>query len=208
MRTWLRLTLLASLLPVVAVNSAQAQRRGLVDITPRGDRHGAWIHLGIGAGDEAFRFANESSWDTSSPTKPAFSLRIGGTVNPYLRLGGELTGWADTYTDAASGERVTEYLGGLLVIGQVYPVRTLGLFVKGGAGLSRSGANVYGGVGTHEDGFAWSAGLGYEVRLARGIFLTPTIDYLQHRSESRDGPALYDRLTTIGVGFTFQPGRY
>jgi hypothetical protein len=44
------------------------------------------------------------------------------------------------------------------------------------------------------------------------LFLTPTIDLMQHRSESRDDlggtlPALYERLVTFGVALTIQPGR-
>lgn len=192
-------------------SAADAQRRrGLVDVTPRGDRHGFWINVGVGAGRESYRFADEDDY-TEGLTKPTLSVRLGGTVNPNLRLGAEIIGWADTYNDD-QGDRVTEYLGGLLLIGQFYPARDLGLFIKGGAGLSRSGVSVPGPFDTSEDGFAWTAGLGYEVRLSRTLFLTPTIDLMQHRSEQRDAqggtlPALYERLVTFGVALTIQPGR-
>lgn len=204
MKSKLGIILLSTTLAIAAVRQVEAQRRGLVDITPSSDRHGFWLHFGLGAGDESFKYADESHYDTSSPTKPAFTLRMGGTVNPNLRLGVELNGWGDTYTDVDGYQR-TDYLGGLMLIGQFYPSRTLGLFVKGGAGLSRSGVSIEGGQGTHEDGFAWTAGLGYEIRLSRSVFITPTVDFMQHRSDVRDGPALYDRLAMIGVGITFQP---
>lgn len=199
-------------LAVVAglLNPAEAQRRrGLVDVTPREGRHGFWINLGVGAGTESYRFADQDDY-TEGLTKPAFSIRLGGTVNPSLRIGAEVTGWADTRYD--EGDRVTEYLGGLLLIGQYYPSRDLGLFVKGGGGFSRSGVDVAGPFDTHEDGFAWTAGLGYEIRLSRTLYLTPTVDLLQHRSQQRDTdgsklPALHERLLTLGVALTIQPGR-
>ena len=41
---------LALLVGLGTVQAAEAQRRrGLVDVTPRGDRHGFWLNLGLGA---------------------------------------------------------------------------------------------------------------------------------------------------------------
>ena len=199
--------LLAGLLLLTAVRVEAQRRRGLVDVTPRHDRHGAWIHLGLGAGSEAYRFSDQADYNTDSPTKPSFSLRVGGTLNPHIRLGGELMGWADTFNDD-QGNHVTEYLGGLMLVGQFYPARRAGFFVKGGGGFSRSGVRVSGGYNdTHEDGFAWTVGAGYEIQLSRALFITPTVDLMQHRSEARNQPALYERLAMLGVALTIQPGR-
>ena len=204
----MRKPVVMSVLAVLSLASlgtpAEGQRRGLVDVSHRSERHGLWMNVGLGAGTESYRFADQSGY-TDGLTKPTFSFRMGGTVSPNLRLGGELIGWADSYYD--NGDRVTEYLGGLMLIGQFYPSRDLGLFIKGGGGFSRSGVDVPGPFDTHEDGFAWTAGLGYEVKLSRVLFLTPTIDLMQHRSEARDEPALYERLVTFGVALTIQPGR-
>lgn len=206
MRKPIMMSLLAAGLVASFVTPLAAQRRrGLVDVTPREGRHGFWMNLGLGAGTESFKFAGDNGF-SDGVTKPAFSIRLGGTVNPSLRLGGEIAGWGDTYYDD-NGDRVTEYLAGLLLIGQFYPSRDLGLFIKGGGGISRSGVDVAGPFDTHEDGFAWTAGLGYEVKLSRTLFITPTIDIMQHRSEQRGEPALYDRLVTFGVALTLQPGR-
>jgi hypothetical protein len=197
-------------LGLALTSSAEAQRRrGLVDVTPIGERHGFWLNLGVAHGDERYKFAGDRSW-TEGPAKPSFSLRMGGTVNPNFRLGGEITGWVNETT--IDGERATEYLAGLLLIGQYYPSRRAGLFLKGGGGFSRSGVSVYGPGDTGEDGFAWTVGAGYEIKLNRSLFLTPTIDLMQHRSEGAvvDGlrePALYERLLSVGVALTIQPGR-
>jgi hypothetical protein len=197
-------------LGLVLAGTADAQRRrGLVDITPSGERHGFWLNLGFARGDEQYKFAGDPDW-TEGPAKPTFSLRLGGTVNPNFRLGGEVIGW--TNRTVVDGESATEYLAGLLLIGQFYPSRRAGLFVKGGAGFSRSGVSVYGPGDSSEDGFAWTVGAGYEIRLSRSLFLTPTVDLMQHRSDGSviDGvrePALYERLVSVGVALTIQPGR-
>jgi hypothetical protein len=211
MRKTVAVSLLALALWAGFTADADAQRRrGLRDVTARGGRHGFWLNLGVGAGTESFRFADENDY-SEGLTKPTLDLRLGGTVSSSLRLGVEGTLWSDTYTDDV-GDRVREYLGGLMLIGQFYPARDLGLFIKGGAGVSRSGVDVVGPFDSHEDGFAWSAGLGYEIRLSRSLFLTPTLDLMQHRSEQRDDlggtlPALHERLATFGVALTIQPGR-
>ena len=213
MRHKLAASSLTLLLALITSQHADAQRRrGLVDITPRSDRHGFWASFGLAAGTESSRFDSEASY-TAGLTKPSFSLRMGGTVNPNLRLGVELAGWADRHYDAQFNENVTSYLGGLMLIGQFYPVRKSGLFLKGGAGLTRSGEAIEGpSSDLHEDGFGYTAGAGYEIKLSRSLFITPSIDLLQHRSQIRGvngtlEPALHDRLVMFGVALTFQSGR-
>ncbi len=196
---------------MAAASTAEAQRRrGLVDVSPSGERHGFWLNLGIGAGTESSRFEGENNY-SSGLTKPAYSVRIGGTVSPNFRLGGEIAGWSDAHFDSQFQENVTSYLVGAMLIGQFYPARRAGFFVKGGGGLSWVGESVAGPGDLSEGGFAWTAGLGYEIKLSRSLFITPTVDFLQHRSQVRENgvvqPALYDRLATIGVALTIQPGR-
>ena len=83
---------------------AEAQRRrGLVDVSSTGDRRGFWLNLGVGAGREQNRFADEDEW-TEGLTKPTGAITIGGTVNQNLRLGVQLNGWADTHYE--QGDRV------------------------------------------------------------------------------------------------------
>jgi len=211
MRKPIIMSLLAAGLVVSLSNPLAAQRRrGLVDVSPREGRHGFWMNLGAGAGTESYKFQGDNGF-SQGITKPTLDLRLGGTVSPNFRLGGELIGWADRYyTD--QGDRVTEYLAGLLLVGQFYPARDLGLFVKGGGGFSRSGTSVDGPYDNYENGFAWTVGAGYEIKLGRTLYLTPTVDFMQHRSRTRDEfgdlqPALYDRLVSFGVALTLQPGR-
>lgn len=186
------------------------RRRGLVDVSPRSGRHGPWINFGIGAGSENYRFDSPSTYQPDDIVKPSFWIAVGGTVNPHLRLGGEINAWVNEYTDTLTLESVTESLVGGLITAQVFPVERLGLFVKGGLGISRSGTSISGGYGTGETGFAWLGGVGYEIKLARNFFLTPAVSVMHHRSSGQRGDpagALHERVATVGVGLTFQPGR-
>jgi hypothetical protein len=209
------LTALALVLLLVALSDALAQRRrGLVDVSPSSERHGFWLNAGLAAGGENYRFDAPGTWQPKDQVEPAFWLALGGTVSPNLRLGGEVNAWVYEHPDPdnpTSQYRITDYLTGALLVGQVYPARHLGLYLKGGLGISRSGESVSGGgYGVGETGFAYLAGLGYEVRLGRNIFLTPAANVMFHRSGGdRTDPngALHERVWTVGVGLTFQPGR-
>ena len=215
-----------AILLLIPASDALAQRRhGLVEISPRSERHGFWLTLGAGAGSENYRFDQvqvdsggqfvKGTWQPDNITKPSFWIAAGGTVNPHLRLGGEINAWVDSHFVQPSGFDVTDYLVGGLLTGQVFPGTRSGFFMKGGLGFSKSGTYIDGcgygsGCSSGETGFAWLAGLGYEVRLGRTIFLTPAANFMMHRSNgARDDPqgALHERVFTIGVGLTFQPGR-
>jgi len=198
---------LAGVLVLIPVGEASAQRRrGLVDVSPDHARHGFWLSVGLAAGGDSYRFSGEPDY-SDELWKPTFSLALGGTVNPHFRLGGELKVWADEYFDDVEQVEVTESLVGAMLVGQFYPSRRLGLFLKGGAGISRSGVDIEFGDGTGETGFATLLGAGYEARLGRNIFITPYVDFMQHRSSERNQPTLHERLVSFGVNMTFQVGR-
>jgi hypothetical protein len=201
------LLVLVGVLTLLPVGEAAAQRRrGLVDVSPDHARHGFWLSVGLAAGGDSWRFSDEPDY-TETLWKPTFSLALGGTVNPHFRLGGELKVWADEYFDEFEQVEVTESLVGALLVGQFYPSRRLGLFLKGGVGVSRSGVDVDFGEGTGETGFSTLLGAGYEARLGRNIFITPYVDLMQHRSSERNAPTLHERLVSFGVNMTFQIGR-
>jgi hypothetical protein len=205
---------LAAVLVLFPFSDAMAQRRrGLVDVSHDSDRHGFWLTLGLGAGTDSYKYENVPGGYGHDLTKPSVWIAAGGTVNPHLRLGGEVNAWIDQYNDA-QGFRVTETLVGGLLTGQVFPARKLGLFLKGGLGISRS-ATYVSGDDTGETGFAYLGGAGYEIKLGRNIFLTPAVNLMYHRSSPGRDPladpdnlgGLRERVITIGVGLTFQPGR-
>ena len=214
------LAAVGAILVALPISESQAQRRrGLVDVSPASERHGFWITLGAGAGFENFRYTNDvpfppctgpvGAYQCEDNMQPSFMLALGGTVNPYLRLGGEINGWV--WSHNKEGYHVTSYLAGVMLTGQVYPVRQLGAFVKGGVGISKSGEDFYGPDDVGETGFSYLVGAGYEIRLSRSLFLTPMINLMHHRStnpdDDNDFGAFHERVLTIGVGLTFQPGR-
>jgi len=202
----------ATALGLLTVQSAEAQRRrGLEDVTPA-PRHGFWLSGGLAAGSENVRFSNEPGGYGEENVQPAFWFALGGTVNPHLRLGGEVNGWVWDHHDLDTGYQVTDYLAAVLLTGQFYPADRLGLFLKGGVGLSRSGTSISGGSGVGENGFAYLVGAGYDIRLGRTVFLTPLVNLMYHRSNPDPNDpgglgTMHERVFTIGVGITFQPGR-
>jgi hypothetical protein len=206
--TKILLALGAAIVLTPASDATAQRRRGLVDLSHRHERHGAWLTFGLGAGRESFRFSQVPGGYSEGVDAPALWLAAGGTVNPHLRLGGEINAWVYEFSEA--GEDITESLVSGMLTGQVFPIRDLGLFAKGGLGISRSGSEVEFGDGTGETGFAYLIGAGYEIRLARNFFLVPSLTMIKHRSTgARDDPdgTLHERVVTLGVGLTFQPGR-
>lgn len=214
MRTQTRgLLMVVGLLAALPLGDAAAQRRrGLVDVSPAHARHGFWFSAGLAAGGESSRFSNDPAGYNETLYKPTLSLALGGTVNPNFRLGGEMKIWSDEYYDAIADANVTETLFGALLVGQFYPSRSMGLFLKGGGGVSRVGTSVgdgFFGDDVGEWGFAYLVGAGYEARVGRNVFITPFVDLMHHRSSQRGDPlgTLHDRLVSFGVNITFQAGR-
>src|SRR5438552_504269 len=96
------LTALAAVLLSIPLTQASAQRRrGLVEIPHSSERHGLWVNFGLSAGAENFSFANEAGCHGRIGTyqrcdelfKPSISIALGGTINPQVRLGGEINAW-------------------------------------------------------------------------------------------------------------------
>jgi hypothetical protein len=151
---------------------------------------GFWIGFGLGGG-----------WNTAknvdNDTKPggAMYLRLGGTPNRQLLLGGELSGWYSKEGDADLTR------GNVTFSALFYPGRRGGFFLKGGVGASSVSTAVSSGAitvtETHE-GFGTTVGLGYDVRLGRNFFLTPNADFLFQKIEGAQ-----NTLVLLSVGATW-----
>ena len=207
MRSAVRAAILAVLLPtcIVPALSAQQHRPGLVDVSGR-SRHGFWGSLGFGAGNEAVDLVNpdDGLGYSDSRTAATVQIRLGGTVNPHLRLGGELSSWVyPHYTD--SGD-VTESLSGLFGIAQLYPGRRAGFYLKAGAGVGRSAVNYSGGPTISDMGFAAVLGAGWDIRVGRHLAITPTIDVQFQDYSGAEGGGYRERIGAIGIALTYQAG--
>ena len=179
--------------------SAQDTPRGLSVVRESG-RAGFWGGFSIGAGGEAFDLRDGAGY-SEELYRPTVSLRLGGTVNPSLRLGGEVLAWINEH------DRTTESLTSVLFVGQLYPLAATGLYLKGGLGLGRNAVDFDQGGGVGDTGFAGLLGAGWEVRMGRRWFLNPSVDVVEHRYTGRGNERYRERLVNFGLGVVFQSGR-
>lgn len=179
--------------------AAQESPRGLT-VVSEGHRGGFWVGFGLGAGGEAFDLRDGLGY-SEALYRPTVSVRLGGTPNQHLRLGGEILAWINEHDDA------TESLSSFLFIGQLYPAANTGLYLKGGLGLGRNAIDFEDGYGVGDTGFAGLLGAGWEVRVGRRFYLNPAVDVVEHRYGGRGGDGYRERLVNLGVGILFQSGR-
>lgn len=190
-------TALVVLAGTVAV--AQDAPRGLA-LVPEGGRHGFWGAIGVGAGGESFDVRDGLGY-SDQLYRPTVSIRLGGTVTQNVRLGGEVLSWINENGDA------TESLTSFLFIGQLYPLASSGLYLKGGAGLGRNAVDFNDGFGVGDTGFAGLLGAGWELRVGRRWYLNPAVDLVEHHYTGRGGDDYRERVVNFGLGILFQSGR-
>lgn len=189
----------ALLLFVLGSASAQDTPSGL-SVVREGDRAGFWGGFSIGAGGEAFDLRDGSGYGELL-YRPTVSLRAGGTVNQSLRLGGEVLAWIN------EENRTVESLTSVLFVGQLYPLASTGLYLKGGLGLGRNAVDFDEGGGVGDTGFAGLLGAGWEIRVGRRWYLNPSVDVVGHRYTGRGNERYRERLVNFGLGVLFQSGR-
>lgn len=191
MKAMARVVTVIAALAVIGVGAAAAQH-------PQ-TRGGFWIAFGLGYGSAKLD-CDVCSFDREGGG--VGHIRLGGTLNDKLLLGGDVTAW----TKDING--VTFSMGNVSFIAQYYPTATGGLFLKGGAGFSSIQASDAGDEATGE-GFGLSAGVGYDIRVGRNISLTPIADFLfgGSRDLQYQGatvvPGLSFNVITFGLGVTF-----
>jgi hypothetical protein len=172
----LRATGLSALLTVLLASTSFAQQSQA--------RDGFWIGGGLGYGS----LGCEGCTDRTGA--PSGYLKLGTTLRPNILLGVETNGW----TKSEFGARLT--MGNVSGAVYVYPMASMGLFVKGGAGYSALNASSDVGSGT-ESGFGMILGAGYDVRVARNLSITPVANWFRG---SFDGGSA--NVLQLGVGVT------
>jgi hypothetical protein len=177
---------------------AQQPPPGLVEVK-EGTRKGFWFGLGLGAGGESNDLAGPGY--SGLFYQPTISLRAGGTVGSNLRLGGEVLSWFDEEGDAVAS------LTSALFVAQFYPLRSAGLYLKGGLGIGRNAIDFNDGFNVGDTGFAGLLGAGYELRLGRRLYLNPVVDLVGHSYSGRLGGGYTERLVNFGLGVLFQTGK-
>ncbi|MCU0621664.1 MAG: outer membrane beta-barrel protein [Gemmatimonadales bacterium] len=185
----MRRTLLAVVaLALLATASATAQG-GI-------EHRGLWAGLHAGYGWASY------GGDVDEDARGGFAagLRLGGTLAPNLLLGGESNGWY------GRDDEVDSIWGSLMAVAYFYPVSTLPLFVKGGAGgmyTVRSDAprDV---TSSH---FAFQLGAGYDLEIGSDVAVTFTATYLQGLSADWNADdvaigSVSPNIIMLGVGIS------
>jgi hypothetical protein len=172
----LRATGFCALLAVLLATTANAQQAQT--------RQGFWIGGGLGYG--SMGISCDGCADSDRLGGVSGYLKLGATLRPNILLGVETNGW----TKSEFGQTVT--MGNMSGAAYWYPMSTNGLFVKGGVGYSIVDDGF-----ANESGFGLLAGLGYDVRVARNLSITPVANWFRG---SFDGASA--NVLQIGLGVT------
>jgi hypothetical protein len=167
----LRATGLAALLTVLLASTSFAQQAQT--------RQGFWIGGGLGYGSLGCEGCDRVG-------APSGYLKLGGTLRQNILLGVETNGW----TKSELGNRLT--MGNVSGAVYWYPMVTNGLFVKAGAGYS-----VLDNSFASTSGFGMLGGVGYDVRVARNMSVTPVANWFRGSFEGGSANVLQ-----IGLGVT------
>jgi hypothetical protein len=124
-------------------------------------RRGLWFGAGLGLA----QVTATCSVCFPGVTRPTGHLKVGGTLSRRILVGVEGTGWR---YDGPTDRRF------LLAAGTVtfYPVEAVGLHLKGAIGQSWY-TEEDAAVELSTQGLALGLGLGYDIRVAPGVSLTP-----------------------------------
>jgi hypothetical protein len=161
-----------------------AGRPGAAQGNPQ-TRDGFFIGFGIGSGS--------LGCDDCSSRESAASgyLKMGGTINQHLLIGGQVDVWTKTVNNA------TLSFGNVAAMVYFYPAIDGGLFLMGGIG----GASIRLQAGTFDsqtDGPGFTAGLGYDWRVGKSFALTPYATVLAGHFDGGNA-----NMYHLGLGFTW-----
>lgn len=137
------------------------------------DRHehkGFWIGFGFGGGVNL-----SQGLDNENLVGGGGYFRLGGTPSQRVLVGGEGVGWG-----AAQSDEVVSRGNGMFII-MFFPSENGGFFLKGGVGGASVSRVVTEGFSTRveaQGGLGTTAGLGFDIRLGRNIYLTPNADWV------------------------------
>lgn len=157
-------------------------------------RDGVWFGFGLGGG-----WNTSEGLDDERPVGPAGYFRLGGTPSRNVLIGGEVLGWGRKDGD------VTTTRGNVTATVMLFPSKTGGFFLKGGAGFAwvEATTDVLGGTLTaREEGFGTTLGAGFDVRLGT-LYLTPNIDWLFQAYDAGQNLQETNTLFLITVGLTW-----
>ncbi len=148
-------------------------------------REGFWFNIGTGYG--------AISCETCVGSVGGYSggISFGGTLSPRFLLGVGTTSWL------RSESGVSLLAGTVDARLRFYPTTTSGFFVTGGLGVGTIGADLAEYGSATEIGGGAVLGLGWDLRVAKGISLTPFWNAFAVATSSADA-----NVGQIGIGLT------
>lgn len=129
--------------------------------------------LGVEAGEGQLRLHSDQ---VSGDRAPKFAIGFfgGHTLGRRARIALELNrSLLQSYS--AFSSTVGESVSNVLAVVDLFPIRKAPVFIRSGAGLALYDNHRVNGLGG--TGWAWTAGLGYEIRLHESLGLAPIVDY-------------------------------
>ena len=148
----LRRVLAVLSLSLVVMSGLEAQR-------PQ-TRSGFWFQGGLGGGSAGC----EDCGDRTSGGTAVIAL--GGTLSRHVLLGASIHGWA------RSEDNATLSVSARTAAAHIYPWSRAGFFFNVGVGAGSTQLE-FGPFTVEEDGPAFVAGIGYDIRIGRNVSLTP-----------------------------------
>lgn len=176
-----------------AASVGEAQNRG-----PR-EHRGFWISFGPGVGVNA-----SEELDGESLFGGALFMRLGGTPHRRFLLGGEVIGWLRDHegSDLARGNTTFTLM--------FYPSDEGGFYAKAGLGIANLETETTvltpigpGTVSDTKTGFGSTFGAGYDIRLTRNFYLSPTVDWLFQAFDETVGGTSTNHLILFTIGATW-----
>lgn len=166
---------LAALVLAPSVASAQHSQK----------REGFWFNVGVASGSLG---CNECGTRVSGSSG---SLALGGTLNQQWLLGVFANGWTKSQYGATMSTEA-------FVLGvRFYPSAQGGFFLHGGIGSSRIDLSAYGFGSASVSGSSAQVGLGYDIRVADNVSLTPFLNSIAMSFAGGDA-----NVTQLGIGIT------
>ena len=156
-----------------------------VDAQTPQTREGFWFNVGLGYGSLGCQDCGSREGGFSS------GLALGGTLSRKVLLGAGTNSWFKEQNGA------TLTASTLTATVRFYPSATGGFFLQGGLGVGVVELNVAGLGSESETGGSAILGLGYDVRVARNVSLTPYWNGVAINNSTGDA-----NFGQIGLGLT------
>lgn len=161
-----------------------------------------YASFGVGFGSEAIAQLGAPAPYTPSRIRPTVDMGLGATVGQSLRLGFEGFAWFNI-----TGDGALETVTAAMVGARFYPIPSSGLYLRAAGGLGRYGQDLLdencdcSGPLVSDFGLAYALGGGYEVPVARGLWLGPSLTLVRMNITGPDG--YRERVLNFGLTLTF-----